>query len=71
MVKKEDKNQLRQKRHLRMRKKIEGTASRPRLNVFRSNAEIYVQVIDDEAGATLCAANSRQKVVAKLLKGKK
>jgi len=70
MIKKIDKNQLRLKRHLRIRKKVEGTGERPRLNVFRSNAEVYVQVIDDTKGVTLCATNSRQKGIAKLIKGK-
>ena len=70
MVKKIDKNQLRLKRHLRIRKKVAGTAERPRLNVFRSNAEVYVQIIDDVAGVALCAANSRQKALAKQIKDK-
>ncbi len=48
----------------RIRKKLEGTAERPRLAVFRSNTQIYVQVIDDSAGLTLVAASSREKSVA-------
>jgi len=55
---KADKNKLRQKRHTRVRGKISGTAERPRLNVFRSNTNIYAQVIDDVAGVTLASANS-------------
>lgn len=43
----------------RIRGKISGTAARPRMSVFRSNKGIYVQLIDDLAGATLCAANSK------------
>lgn len=47
---------LRQRRHARVRAKISGTASRPRLNVFRSSAHIYAQVIDDIRGHTIVAA---------------
>lgn len=43
----------------RIRGKVEGTSERPRMSVFRSNKEIYVQVIDDSKGATLCAASSK------------
>lgn len=46
------------RRHLRLRKKISGTAERPRLNVFRSLQHIYAQVIDDVAGTTLAAAST-------------
>jgi large subunit ribosomal protein L18 len=48
----------RTRRRLRIRKKIEGTAERPRLTVFRSNKQIYAQVVDDASGATLAAASS-------------
>jgi len=48
----------------RIRKKLEGTADRPRLAVFRSNTQIYVQLIDDTAGKTLVSASSREKSVA-------
>jgi len=51
-------SQARIRRHMRVRKRISGTAERPRLNVFRSLAEIYAQVIDDESGRTLAAASS-------------
>lgn len=61
MLLKADKNKLRQKRHLRVRNHIHGTAERPRLNVFRSLAHIYVQIIDDEKGVTLTAASSVEK----------
>jgi large subunit ribosomal protein L18 len=48
----------RRRRHLRVRAKVDGTSERPRLNVFRSSAHIYAQVIDDSAGRTLAAASS-------------
>ncbi|MBI1386870.1 MAG: 50S ribosomal protein L18 [bacterium] len=51
----------RKRRHARVRKKIFGTAERPRLNVFRSNKHIYVQAIDDNSGVTLAAASSMEK----------
>lgn len=50
----------RQRRHLRVRAKVRGSAARPRLNVFRSSAHIYAQVIDDAEGHTLVAASSRE-----------
>jgi large subunit ribosomal protein L18 len=52
------KQELRQRRHLRVRKKVTGTQSRPRLAVFRSEHHIYAQVIDDAAGNTLAAAST-------------
>ena len=61
MLNKPDKNKLRQKRHLRVRNRVAGTAQRPRLNVFRSLAHIYAQVIDDDKGITLAAASSLDK----------
>lgn len=54
----------RQKLHWRIRSKVSGTAGKPRLSVFRSNKDIYVQLIDDTTGTTLVAANSRQKDLA-------
>lgn len=51
------------RRHLRLRKKISGTAACPRLNVFRSLANIYAQIIDDEAGVTLVSANTLDKEI--------
>ena len=60
MISKKSRNDLRQIRHERVRKNISGTASLPRLNVFRSNTGIYVQVIDDEAGKTLVSSSSRE-----------
>ena len=61
MVSKVDYNKQRLKRHKRVRAKIFGTAERPRLNVFRSNLNIYAQIIDDTTGKTLVAANSAEK----------
>ncbi len=53
----------RQRRHLRVRAKVKGTPQRPRLNVFRSNAHIYAQVIDDTSGHTLVAASTLEPAV--------
>ncbi|MFV9511644.1 50S ribosomal protein L18 [Tepidibacillus sp. LV47] len=61
MINKGDKNKIRKRRHLRIRKNIVGTAERPRLNVFRSNKHIYAQIIDDVAGTTLVAASTLDK----------
>ncbi len=61
MVTKKDSNAQRLKRHKRVRAHISGTAERPRLNVFRSDAHIYAQIIDDVAGKTLVAASSTEK----------
>ena len=54
----------RQKIRYRIRKKISGSAVKPRLSVFRSNKDIYVQLIDDSNGSTIAAASSRQKDIA-------
>ena len=54
----------RQKIRYRIRKKISGSAAKPRLSVFRSNRDIYVQLIDDENGITLASASSRQADIA-------
>ena len=61
MVSKVNKNAMRLHRHVRVRGKISGTPERPRLNVFRSNANIYAQLIDDVNGVTLVAANTLEK----------
>ncbi|WP_071130227.1 50S ribosomal protein L18 [Enterococcus timonensis] len=58
MITKPDKNKTRQKRHQRVRNKISGTSECPRLNVFRSNTNIYAQLIDDVAGVTLASAST-------------
>jgi large subunit ribosomal protein L18 len=55
----------RRKRHLRIRKHIVGTATKPRLSVYRSNSHIYAQLIDDRAGHTLVAASSLEDGVTK------
>lgn len=64
MISKKDKNKVRKKRHQRVRNKIAGTASRPRMNVYRSLNNIYVQFIDDDAGRTLAQASSLDKDLA-------
>ncbi len=58
MVKRTDSNKQRLKRHIRIRSKISGTAERPRLAVYRSNAHISAQIIDDVKGVTLVSASS-------------
>ncbi|HEV2908690.1 MAG TPA: 50S ribosomal protein L18 [Candidatus Eremiobacteraceae bacterium] len=57
-------NQLRVRRHDRIRKRMNGSAQRPRLSVFRSLHHVYAQVIDDSTGRTLVAASTREKTVA-------
>ncbi len=61
MVNKPDTNKARLKRHARVRSKVSGTAACPRLDVFRSNSNIYAQLIDDTNGVTLAAASSNEK----------
>ncbi|MCY6957376.1 50S ribosomal protein L18 [Clostridium brassicae] len=61
MFNKVDRKKSREKRHLRVRNKISGTAVRPRLAVFRSEKNIYAQIIDDVAGRTLVSASSLDK----------
>ncbi len=58
---KRSRQDIRRAIHTRIRKKVRGTAERPRLAVFRSVSHIYVQLIDDNQGATLCAASSVEK----------
>ncbi len=58
MIKKESRNSMRQRRHLRVREKVNGTAECPRLVVFRSNKNIEAQIIDDVKGHTLVASSS-------------
>jgi len=60
MIKKPSRNGLRLKRHLRIRRKVSGTAVAPRLCVFRSNKHVYAQIIDDVAQHTLAAASTKE-----------
>src|SRR5690625_2383255 len=64
MITKKDRNAVRRKRHLRIRKNLFGTEERPRLNVFRSNKHIYVQLIDDINGNTLASASTVDKEIS-------
>jgi len=59
-----NKTSARQKIRYRIRKKVNGTTQRPRLSVFRSNTDIYAQLIDDTKGVTIAAASSRQKDIS-------
>ena len=70
MIKKVNKNEDRKVRALRVRKKVSGTAERPRLNVFRSLNQIYCQIIDDTKGVTLLSASSLDKAIAEKVAGK-
>lgn len=65
MITKNSKNETRTKVHVRIRRKLQGTAERPRLSVYRSLNHIYVQVIDDLNGVTLVSANSNEKAGSK------
>ena len=58
MIKNESRNELRKVRHARVRNKVKGTNECPRLNVFRSNSNIFAQIIDDEKGVTLVSSSS-------------
>ncbi len=58
MIKKESRNSMREVRHARVRAKVFGTTAVPRLCVYRSNSNIYAQIIDDENGTTLVSASS-------------
>ncbi len=61
MINKPDRNEIRRRKHVRVRKKIVGTPARPRLCVFRSNTNIYAQIIDDTTGTTLVSASTLEK----------
>ena len=63
MIKRPNTNAQRMKRHKRVRAKLSGTSETPRLNVFRSEANIYAQIIDDTKGVTLVSASSLDKAV--------
>jgi large subunit ribosomal protein L18 len=66
---KKSRNEARLRRHRRVRKKIFGTPDRPRMNVFRSSTEIYVQIIDDFQGNTLAQASSIDAELSDAMKG--
>ena len=70
MITKIDKNAERQRRHVRVRKKISGTAEAPRLSVYRSTNHIYAQFIDDAKGVTLASASTLEKTVKEQIAGK-
>ena len=63
MVSKESRQEIRVKKHMKIRNRFAGTAERPRLAVFRSNEHMYAQIIDDHAHKTLCAASTLEKDV--------
>lgn len=67
---KKSRNQARLHRHARVRKKVFGTPERPRMNVFRSISDIYVQIIDDHSGNTLVSASSIDAALRDSLSGK-
>lgn len=69
MITKQDRNAKRQVRQVRVRKTVHGTPERPRLNVFRSNQNIYAQLIDDTVGKTLAAASTLDPEVKGRLEG--
>ncbi len=71
MITRIDKNADRQRRHARVRKHISGTAERPRLSVYRSSKNIYVQFIDDVNGVTLASCSTLEKSVKAEVAGKK
>lgn len=71
MLKKDDRNMLRKRRHLRLRGRVRGEVARPRLAVFRSLSHIYVQVVDDATGRTLVTASTLDPEVRNEIKGKK
>lgn len=58
MITKQNKNDVRKKRHKHIRRRVFGTEERPRLNVYRSNKHIYAQLIDDEAGVTIVQSST-------------
>lgn len=70
MIRKKDKNRIRQGRHLRVRKKISGTAERPRLSIYRSLSNMYAQLIDDVQGTTLVSASTLDAGVKAQIEGK-
>ena len=63
MISKKSRTQVREKKHMKLRNRFQGTAERPRLSVYRSNMHIYAQIIDDDAQKTLVSASTVQKDV--------
>ena len=63
MINKKSRSEVRAKKHRRLRNRISGTASTPRLAVFRSNNHMYAQIIDDTVGNTLVAASTMEKAI--------
>jgi large subunit ribosomal protein L18 len=70
MGKRISRSKARQRRHLRVRKRVFGTSEKPRLNVFRSLSEIYAQVIDDETGVTMVSASTIDRELRSEVSGK-
>lgn len=68
MIQKVNRNEVRKRKHIRVRKKIFGTPEKPRLNVFRSLSNIYAQIIDDTTGTTLVAASTLDQVLKSRIK---
>lgn len=68
MINKQDKNKVRVARHHRTRKNINGTAECPRMDVYRSNSHIYVQLIDDAAGKTLVSSSTLDPAIREQVK---
>ena len=68
MVSKESRQEIRAKKHMKIRNRFSGTAERPRLAVFRSNSHVYAQVIDDVAGKTIVSASTLEKDIKAELK---
>jgi len=64
-----ERNATRKKKHRRLRFRLTGTSERPRLNVFRSNSQIYAQIIDDTAGKTMVSASTLEKDIQEEIKG--
>lgn len=61
MIKKESKNSKRKVRHVRVRRKVQGTSERPRLSIYKSLSNMYAQIIDDTTGSTLVSASTLDK----------
>lgn len=70
MISKANRNALRKKRHKRVRAKISGTSSIPRISVYRSENNIYAQLINDVDGVTVCSSSTKDKALVENVKGK-